>query len=95
MYEIYGDNVEAKFVDVGKTDERAGGVVVVGGLWVVLTSSIDIVVKRPENFGGLESRHIEEAAPDIRRREATGGEVRNDAKVVRAALQCTPEVGMF
>ena len=47
-----------------------------------------------EDLAGLESRHVEKAAPDFGGGEAAGREARNDAEVVGAAFEGAPEVGV-
>ena len=47
-----------------------------------------------KDLGGLKGGHIEEAAPNFGAGEATGREARDDAEVVGAAFEGSPEVGI-
>ena len=47
-----------------------------------------------KDFGGLKSRHIEEAAPDFGGGEAAGRKARDNTEVVGAAFESAPEVGI-
>ena len=90
--EVRGDGLDAEFLDLGEAGDGAGGVVVVRGAKITRTCSIDAFVESCKDLGGLESRHIEEAAPDFGGGEAAGCQVRNNAKVVRAAFEGAPEI---
>ena len=94
MDKIHGDGLNAEFLDIGEAGDGAGGVVVVRGAGVVRIRSVDEFVERCEDLGGFGSRHIEKAAPDLGAGEAAGGEACDDAEVVGAAFEGTPEVGV-
>ena len=51
-------------MDIGEAGYGAGGVAVVRGAKIARTCSIDAFVQSCKDLGGLESRHLEEAAPD-------------------------------
>ena len=54
---------------------------------------VDEFVEGCKNFGGLETGHIEEAAPNFGRgREAPRCEAGDDAEVIGAAFEGAPEV---
>ena len=81
-------------MDVGEAGYGAGGMVIVRGVGILGINSVDAFVESGENVGGLEGGHVEEAAPDLGGGEAAGGEARDDAEVVGAAFEGTPEVGI-
>ncbi len=90
--EIYGDGLDTEFLDIGEAGDGAGGVVVVRGAGIARIRSVDEFVERREDFRGLGGGHIQEAAPDFGGGEAAGCEACDDAEVVRAAFEGTPEV---
>ena len=49
-------------------------------------------MKRREGLGSLKCRHVEEAAPNLGGGEATSHKACDDAEIVRAAFEGTPEV---
>ncbi len=69
--------------------------VVVCGACIARTCSADRFVESREYFGGLEGGYIEEAALDFSRGETAGRKACDDAKVVGAAFEGTPEVGII
>lgn len=68
--------------------------VIVGGTGILGIDSVDTVMESGEHLGGLKGGHIEEAAPDRGGGETTGSEARDDAEIVGAAFEGTPEVGI-
>ena len=69
--------------------------VVICGAGIARICSADKFVESREYFGGLEGGHIEEAAPDFGGGETAGRKACDDAKVVGAAFEGTPEVGII
>lgn len=51
-------------------------------------------MKRGEGLGRLKGGHVEPAGPNFRAGEAAGGGSRDNAEIVRAALERAPEVGV-
>ena len=92
--EIYGYGLEAELLDIGKAGYGARGVVVERGTGVLRIYSVDTFVESCKNFGGLEGGHVEKAAPDRGGGEAAGSEAGDDAEIVGAAFEGTPEVGI-
>lgn len=88
MYKIYGDDLDPELLYIGEADHGACSVA------LVYIHLVDGLVKRREDLGCLKSRNIEESAPDIGRREATGSEASDNAKVIGASFECSPEVGV-
>ena len=66
--------------------------VVVRGARIARIRSADEFMESCENFGSLEAGHVEEPTPDVCGGEATGREACNNAEVVGAAFEGTPEV---
>ena len=69
--------------------------VVVCGACIARICSANRFVESREHFGGLEAGHVEEAAPDFSGGETAGRKACDDAKVVGAAFESTPEVGIM
>lgn len=89
--EVHRNDLNAELQDVGKAGNGPGAVFLIG---TVRIRSVDALVKSSENFSGLESWHIEKAAPDFDGGETSGFEARDDAEIVAAAFESTPEIGI-
>ena len=61
MDEIYGDGLDADFLDVGEAGYGARGAI--GSAGITRFGSIDAFVKSAEDLGGLKRGHIDEATP--------------------------------
>lgn len=92
MHEVHGDSLKAEFLDIGEACNGTDGVVVVSSAGIVRYHSINTFVESCEDLGGLKGGHIEEAAPDFGGGEAADRETSDDAEVVGAAFEGTPEV---
>ena len=92
--EIHGYGLEAEVLDIGEAGYGAGGMVIVRATGILRIHSIDGFMESCEDLDGLKGGHIEEAAPYHSGGEAAGREARDDAEVVGAAFEGTPEVGI-
>ena len=92
--ESHGYALDAEGLDIGEAGYRARGMVIVRGAGILRIRSVDAFMESPDNSSGLEAGRVEEAAPDHGGREAAGREARDDAEIVGAAFESTPEVGI-
>ena len=92
--EIHGYGLDAEVLDIGETGYGARGMVIVRGIRILGIHSVDAFMESCDNLGGLEGGHIEKAAPDHGGGEAAGSEARDDAKIIGATFEGTPEVGI-
>lgn len=92
--QVHGDKLDTERLDVGEAGDRTGSVLVVlrGGVTGVFPT--DTFVECGEGLGGFGGSHVEEAAPDFGAGKATRRKARDDAEVVGAAFEGTPEVGV-
>jgi len=93
--EIHRDGLDAELRNIRETGERTGSVVVVCGAGIPRICSSDKSMEGREYFGGLEGGQIEEAAPDLGGGKIAGRKACDYAKVVGAAFEGTPEVGII
>ncbi len=94
IYKIHGNGLDPEFLDIGETGYWAGSVVVVHGVEIVRLRSVDGFVESRENLGRFEGGYVEEATPDFGGGKAAGREASNDAEVIGAAFEGTPEVAI-
>ena len=70
-------------MDVGEAGKRTSGV-------MINICFADALVECRQDLGGMGRRHVEEATPNLFKREGSSREARDDAKIVQAALESTP-----
>ena len=94
IYEIHGNGLDAKFLDIRKAGDRASGVTVIHGAGVAQVCSVDVLLKSCEDLDGMRARHVEKATPDLGRWEAECSEARDTAKIVSYTFQRPPKVSV-